>query len=165
MSSPQLGSFLLFALYLTVHPPANRLKYQSMSRRHSQEPGTPRTSRTEQEQSNCHQGNPAVLLSATSVGGASSTTSAKSSLLIGAFLHETSNRLFSRSFSPDYRTRYSSQLTQVWLMTPYLGCWTNARKWPFAGTNEWKHESPTERQRAIISSLFSQTLIRAGLHQ
>ena len=113
---------------------------------------------------NCHQdlsptANKAVLLSfyrqPVWAEGASSTTLAKSSLPIGALLHVTSNRPFSQSFSSDHRTRCNSQLTQAWLTTPCSGCWTNARKQPFARTTERKHEALIKRQRAIITSLFS----------
>ena len=90
--------------------------------------------------------------------------SAKSSLPIEVFLHETSNHPFSRSFSPDHRTRCNSQLTQAWLTMTCSGCWTNAGKQPFAGTNERKHEALTKRQHAIITSLFSPIRIRVSQH-
>ena len=168
---------------LSTHPQTGL--NTNRSRCHSQEPEKPRTSRTKQNQQeqsvtkrrccshqpsgvvtnrhcNSHQHSPTILLLGTSVGGASSTTSAKSSSLIGAFLHETSNRPFSWSFSPDHRTRCNSQSTQSWLTTPCLGHWTNIREQPSAGTTEQKHKVPTEHQRATIASLFSPTRGRAS---
>ena len=202
MSSPQHSSFPLPASCLTVQPPANRLKHQSTSRHHLQEPGTPRTrsaknqvhqepvglsrtSRNNQTVTNCrcccHQSSGAIRScqepSPTVIRISHQLPSGQSCRpFIGdqcgrSLKHDFSQiqlaywRIPARDLQPSILVFILSRISNEMQLPINTGLAHNAmfgalnkrQKATFAGTTERKHDAPTERQRATITSQFSPT--------